>query len=271
MRWNRAHNFTGALSFHEAPSWPLPLGRQTRLAAHRRAVPGDERSAAGARVADAHPAMRSSAGFRVGSPTARGGTRSGGHAGLALHRDGNDGRHDRGERREVPERAGAEQVVARTPRGIFAAATVAAARCEGSCVTAPPESPSRTALAVGVSSSRSRPTRWGSSRPVSGPGAEGDEEAAGAARRGAAPPHRAIPRRRPPVDPVDSADLVFEMVRFRRRARRGGRDPETRRSASRPGTVRARRRRAVRGIKVAPRRIEPVTVVSPGRSHPEAV
>ena len=82
------------------------------------------------------------------------------------------------------------------------------------------------------------------------------------------------------VDPVDGADLVFEMVRVeaaRAGAIQGGGAIQETRRGSASGEAAGDRVRAREdgerfgGGKVAPRRIEPVTVVSPGRPHPEAV
>ena len=121
-------------------------------------------------------------------------------------------------------------------------------------------------------------------RPVSGPGAEGDEERDGALAPfavtvAATAPGYVAAAQTATVDPVDGADLVFEMVRVqaaRAGAEGGGAIQETRRGSA-SGEAAGDRVRAREdgerfgGRKVAPRRIEPVTVVSPGRSHPEAV
>ena len=80
------------------------------------------------------------------------------------------------------------------------------------------------------------------------------------------------------VDPVDGADLVFEMVRVEGGARGGaggGGSPSSPNRETRGGSasvVDAARFGGRDFVDVAPRRrIEPATPVSPGRPHPEAV
>ena len=69
MRWSRAHNFTGALSFHEGAvvaNYPWDAKRGSRRAEYAR-CPDDAAFRRLARAyADAHPTMRSSAEFPGG-------------------------------------------------------------------------------------------------------------------------------------------------------------------------------------------------------------
>ena len=81
LRWSRAHNFTGALSFHEGAvvaNYPWDAKRGSRRAEMRGARTTRRSGGWRARTRTRTPRCVRVRSFRVGSPTARGGTRSGG-------------------------------------------------------------------------------------------------------------------------------------------------------------------------------------------------
>lgn len=291
MRWSRAHNFTGALSFHEGAvvaNYPWDAKRGSRRAEYAR-CPDDAAFRRLARAyADAHPTMRSSAEFPGGITNgARWYPLWGGMQDWHYIATGTMDVTIEVNDEKFPNARELSRLWREHRGGIFAAATVATRGALRGFVRdgATGEPIANAALAVEGVEFPFAPNALGFfARPVSGPGAEGDEERDGALAPfavtvAATAPGYVAAAQTATVDPVDGADLVFEMVRVqaaRAGAEGGGAIQETRRGSA-SGEAAGDRVRAREdgerfgGIKVAPRRIEPVTVVSPGRSHPEAV
>ena len=292
MRWSRAHNFTGALSFHEGAvvaNYPWDAKRGSRRAEYAR-CPDDAAFRRLARAyADAHPTMRSSAEFPGGITNgARWYPLWGGMQDWHYIATGTMDVTIEVNDEKFPNARELSRLWREHRGGIFAAATVATRGALRGFVRdgATGEPIANAALAVEGVEFPFAPNALGFfARPVSsGPGAEGDEESDGALAPfavtvAATAPGYVAAAQTATVDPVDGADLVFEMVRVqaaRAGAEGGGAIQETRRGSA-SGEAAGDRVRAREdgerfgGRKVAPRRIEPVTVVSPGRSHPEAV
>lgn len=291
MRWSRAHNFTGALSFHEGAvvaNYPWDAKRGSRRAEYAR-CPDDAAFRRLARAyADAHPTMRSSAEFPGGITNgARWYPLWGGMQDWHYIATGTMDVTIEVNDEKFPNARELSRLWREHRGGIFAAATVATRGALRGFVRdgATGEPIANAALAVEGVEFPFAPNALGFfARPVSGPGAEGDEERDGALAPfavtvAATAPGYVAAAQTATVDPVDGADLVFEMVRVqaaRAGAEGGGAIQETRRGSA-SGEAAGDRVRAREdgerfgGRKVAPRRIEPVTVVSPGRSHPEAV
>ena len=292
MRWSRAHNFTGALSFHEGAvvaNYPWDAKRGSRRAEYAR-CPDDAAFRRLARAyADAHPTMRSSAEFPGGITNgARWYPLWGGMQDWHYIATGTMDVTIEVNDEKFPNARELSRLWREHRGGIFAAATVATRGALRGFVRdgATGEPIANAALAVEGVEFPFAPNALGFfARPVSsGPGAEGDEERDGALAPfavtvAATAPGYVAAAQTATVDPVDGADVVFEMVRVeaaRAGAEGGGAIQETRRGSA-SGEAAGDRVRAREdgerfgGRKVAPRRIEPVTVVSPGRSHPEAV
>ena len=293
MRWSRAHNFTGALSFHEGAvvaNYPWDAKRGSRRAEYAR-CPDDAAFRRLARAyADGHPTMRLSAEFPGGITNgARWYPLWGGMQDWHYIATGTMDVTIEVNDEKFPNARELSRLWREHRGGIFAAATVATRGALRGFVRdgATGEPIANAALAVEGVEFPFAPNALGFfARPVSsGPGAEGDEERDGALAPfavtvAATAPGYVAAAQTATVDRVDGADLVFEMVRVeaaRAGAIQGGGAIQETRRGSASGEAAGDRVRAREdgerfgGRKVAPRRIEPVTVVSPGRSHPEAV
>ena len=226
MRWSRAHNFTGALSFHEGAvvaNYPWDAKRGSRRAEYAR-CPDDAAFRRLARAyADAHPTMRSSAEFPGGITNgARWYPLWGGMQDWHYIATGTMDVTIEVNDEKFPNARELSRLWREHRGGIFAAATVATRGALRGFVRdgATGEPIANAALAVEGVEFPFAPNALGFfARPVSsGPGAEGDEERDGALAPfavtvAATAPGYVAAAQTATVDPVDGADVVFEMVR----------------------------------------------------------
>ena len=293
MRWSRAHNFTGALSFHEGAvvaNYPWDAKRGSRRAEYAR-CPDDAAFRRLARAyADAHPTMHLSKEFEGGITNGAkwyplwGGMQDWHYVvtgTLDVTIEVND--------EKFPRATELGRLWREHRGGIFAAATTATrGALRGFVRDASTREPiANAALTVEGVEFPFAPNALGFfARPVASGDVERKNDATReknaekpfAASLAVTAPGYVAAAQTATVDPVDGADLVFEMVRVEGGARGGaggGGSPSSPNRETRGGSasvVDAARFGGRDFVDVAPRRrIEPATPVSPGRPHPEAV